>query len=216
MIKERTARLTEDFFNRHPGLEAARPEIVAACELLISAFRAGNKLLVCGNGGSCADSERIAGALMKSFTLRRHLPKTEVKRFTDAYGETGEMLAETLQGALPAIALSGSGTLCSALSNEAELTLIYAQQVLGYAKPGDVLLGICTSGNAQNVCFAMMTAKTLGAGGIALTGRDGGRLASLADCSIIVPGQEKYRIQEEHLAVCNLMGLYVESEMFEE
>ena len=148
--------------------------------------------------------------------LKRRLPDAVVKQFADAYGETGEMLAQTLQGPLPAIALGGSGALCSALANDAEPSLVYAQQVLGYVKPGDVLLGICPTGTAQNVCFAMMTAKALGATGIALTGRDGGRLASLVDCSIIVPEPEVYRIQEEHLAVCNLIGLYVESEMFEE
>ncbi|WP_353616517.1 SIS domain-containing protein [Clostridium sp. D33t1_170424_F3] len=123
-------------------------------------------------------------------------------------------MAGKLQGGLPAISLSAHTALNSAFSNDVDPRLVYAQQVWGYAREGDVLLGISTSGNAENVCCAAMAAKVRGATVLALTGRDGGRLAELADCSLIAPEQETYRIQEVHLAVYHLLCAVVESELF--
>lgn len=215
-MKARTNRLTEDFFSRHEELYPLRAELLRACGMLTDTFRGGGKLLICGNGGSCADADHIVGELMKSFVLKRRIPPDLAGKLRAEYGESGGLLAEKLQGALPAVSLNAHAALGSAFANDVDPALLFAQQVLGYGKPGDLLLGISTSGNAQNVCLAAMTAKSLGVRVIALTGRDGGRLAPLADCCLIAPQNETYRIQEVHLCLYHFLCLFVESELFVE
>lgn len=214
-MKDRTIQITGAFFHKHPELTFMKENIMEACKLIIDAYLLGGKLLVCGNGGSCADSDHIVGELMKGFLLSRTLNIELKKKFEQYFGENGLRVADKLQYSLPAISLNAHTSLSTAFINDVDVDLGYAQQVMGYGKKEDIIIGISTSGNAKNVNFAFMTAKVKGMKCIALSGRDGGRLVSIADCSIIVPGNETYLIQEHHLAVYHFICSFVESEMFE-
>lgn len=215
-MKERTSRLTDGFFARHEAFGAIKTEILGACGLLLDAFRQGGKLLACGNGGSCADADHIVGELMKGFLLRRPLPEAERAAFAERFGGEGAAIAAKLQGGLPAVSLCAPAALMSAFENDVDPALVYAQQAYAYARPGDVFLGLSTSGNAENVRAAAMAAKIRGAKVIALTGEGGGKLAPLADCAVRAPERETYRVQECHLAIYHFLCAYVESELFDE
>ncbi len=213
-MKERTTQLWKQFFNLHQDLCPAESSILSVYETLLNVYRNKGKVLICGNGGSCADGDHIVGELMKGFLLKRPLDRETQDTFRQLYGAQGAVLAEKLQCGLPAISLNAHAALMSAFSNDVDPELVYAQQVMGYAAPGDAVIGISTSGNAANVAYALMAAKAAGAVPIALSGRDGGRLAKIADCSVIAPEQETYRIQEYHLAIYHLICACVESELF--
>ena len=167
--------------------ELCREAYDAAFAAIRDCFRAGGKLLLCGNGGSAADCEHIVGELMKGFLLPRK---------TDLFDE--EPLCR-LQGGLPAISLTGQPGLSSAVNNDLDGRLVYAQQLMGLGKPGDVLLAISTSGNAENCCLAARVAKKLGLTVIAMTGKTGGKLAGLCDILLNVPETETYKVQQLHL-----------------
>lgn len=214
-MKERTKLFVEAFFARHADLLPIKPEIMQACGLLTDAYQKGNKLLICGNGGSCADGDHIVGELLKGFLLKRPVdPELKVK-MEEAYGHCGADIACKLQVGLPAISLNTHSAAISAFANDVDPELVYAQQVLAYGKPGDVLIGISTSGGAGNVAAAVMVANSLGMRTIGLTGKDGGKLGTLAQLPLIMPQCETYRIQEDHLAVYHLLCAVVESELFE-
>lgn len=213
-MKERTEQLWNQFFTRRPDLLSLQGNVERVCEILTAVYRNGGKVLICGNGGSCADGGHIVGELMKGFLLRRPLGSDVRECFARLYGADGEKIAGRLQCGLPAISLNAHGALMSAFSNDVDPELVYAQQVMGYAVPGDAVIGISTSGNAANVASALMAAKVCGASAIALTGRDGGKIAKIADCSVISPQQETYRIQEDHLSLYHLICAFTESELF--
>lgn len=214
-MKKRTEELWERFWERHPDLSAVRQDAEQLCGLLLAVYRGGGKVLICGNGGSCADGGHIVGELMKGFLLRRPLDDATQERFAQLYGADGKAIAEKLQCGLPAISLNAHAALISAFENDVDPELVYAQQVMGYAVPGDAVIGISTSGNAANVAAALMAARVCGASAVALTGRDGGNISKIADCSVISPQRETYRIQEDHLALYHLVCSVVESELFE-
>ena len=178
----------------HPALAAIVPQIQAGFELMRASFAAGGKSLICGNGGSAADSEHWAGELLKGFEDKRPLPDSQ---------RTGlpPECAEGLQWALPVIPLPSIIGYGTAWCNDADPRLIYAQLVVALGKPGDVLVGLSTSGNAQNVCFAAQTARARGLKVLALTGESGGKLAQLADVAVRVPATNTARVQEMHLPV---------------
>lgn len=213
-MKERTEQFCKEFFNLHQDLQPLKETMLQVCETLVKGYRNGGKLLVCGNGGSCADGDHIVGELMKGFLLKRPLNPETQDQLKKSFGDAGALLAEKLQCGLPAISLNAHAALLSAFSNDVDPELIYAQQVMGYAKKGDAVIGISTSGNAANVGYALMAAKTAGAVSVALTGRDGGKIARIADYSLIVPAQETYRIQEYHLIVYHFICAVIESEIF--
>lgn len=208
------AKILEELTARHPELEPVRESIVRAYDILEESYQNGGKLLIAGNGGSCADAEHIVGELMKGFVLRRELPEELKTALKDADPEQGAALADKLQGGLPAIALTGHAALSTAFSNDVDGDMTYAQQVCGYGEKGDVLLGISTSGNAKNVDYAVTVAKAKGMKVIGLTGKDGGRLGVRADAAIVVPEQETYRIQELHLPVYHALCLMLEEHFF--
>lgn len=214
-MKEITKGFVNAFFERHPDLTPLQDQILEACQTLITAFQNGNKLLLCGNGGSCADCDHIAGEFLKGFLLKRPVPAEIQNAMTEKYGEMGAEIATKLQMGLPTISLVTHSAAISAFENDVDPELIYAQQVLAYGKPGDVLIGISTSGGAKNVAAAVMTANALGLHTIGLTGKDGGKLAMLADLALIMPKSETYRIQEDHLAVYHLLCAVVEYEIFD-
>ena len=178
-----------------------------AVELLTGCFRRRNKLLLCGNGGSAADCGHIAGELIKGFLLRRPLPE-EIRQALPADAR--------LQRGLPAIDLCAQGAAISAIVNDLGGESIYAQQVLAFGRPGDVLLGISTSGNAKNVCLALQTAKALGLETLGLTGRSGGRMRPLCDCLLCAEADETFRVQEEHIRLYHELCAKVEARLFEE
>ena len=214
-MKEITQSFINAFFDRHGDLVPLRGQILETCETLITAFESGNKLLLCGNGGSCADCDHIAGEFLKGFLLKRPANADFQKEMAEKYGERGAEIAGKLQQGLPTISLVTHSAAISAFENDVDPELIYAQQVLSYGKPGDVLIGISTSGGAKNVAAAVMTANSLGLHTIGLTGKTGGMLAELSDLALIMPQCETYRIQEDHLAVYHLLCAVVEYELFD-
>lgn len=214
-MKERTKTFVNAFFERHPDLVCIRNEILRAADLWTYVLGNGGKILLCGNGGSCADCDHIAGELLKGFLLKRPLAQ-DFQNQLASFGEYGEEIGRKLQHGLPAISLCAHGAPISAFANDVDPELVYAQQVYAYGQPGDILLGISTSGNAKNVTAAMMVAKAKGLHTMALAGRDGGKIGQLAEVAVIAPEQETYLIQEYHLAIYHLLCAMVEYELFEQ
>lgn len=205
--------LTE-LIERYPELHVSGEDIARACILIAEAFRAGGKLLVCGNGGSAADSEHIVGELMKGFMLKRPIPEAMRKHLIAQYGEEGSILANSLQGALPTISLNSQTSLLTAYGNDVANEMIFAQQVWGYGKPWDVLLAISTSGNSKNVLKAVQVARVMGLTTIGLTGQAGGAMAGLCDVTIRVPYVTTPEIQERHLPIYHTLCKMLEEEFF--
>lgn len=199
---ERVLSHFERLFLRYPDLKGLKRPIMESYRTLRDCYAQGGKLLVCGNGGSCADSEHIVGELMKGFYLKRPTAK--------------EGPLAHLQGGLPAIALTGHAALSSAFSNDVDPEYVYAQQTLGYGRKGDVLLGISTSGNSKNVVHAIETASQLGLYTIGLTGGRGGRLADLCDISISAPGSCPADVQEYHLPIYHTLCAMLEAHFYKE
>lgn len=214
-MKKRTETLMERFFTHHSRLIFMQEEIKRTVEAILAVYQNGGKVLLCGNGGSCADADHIVGELMKGFLLKRPLPLEKKQQFLDLFGEEGKQMARDLQEGIPAISLCNHAALNSAFANDQNPTLIYAQQVMGYGRKGDLLIGISTSGNADNVVKAMMAAKALGLFTVALVGKTGGRMAELADCALVAPAKETFLVQEQHIAIYHLICAAVESEAFE-
>lgn len=199
---------------RYPELAACSDDAMRAFELLRESFAAGGKLLVCGNGGSAADGEHLVGELMKGFTAPRPVGAGTRRVLLEAYPEDGAYLAEKLQGALPAISLASQTALGSAIANDVAADMVFAQQVHGYGRGGDVLLGISTSGDSLNVVRAAQVARAAGLGVIGLTGAGGGRLAALCDVCVRVPYASVIEVQERHLPVYHALSLMLEQEFF--
>lgn len=191
--------ILEQLLSRNPQLQECASQIVAAGELLISSFASGGKLLVCGNGGSAADAEHIVGELMKGFQKKRPLSKAERENLERLY--PGEKLGERLQGALPAIALSAHTAFGTACVNDNGADMVFAQQVWGYGKPGDVLLALSTSGNSENVIQAVKTAHAAGIKSIAICGGTGGELGKQCSVFVMLPESETYLVQELTLPI---------------
>ena len=213
-LDNRLMRHIDLLVERYPSLESAKNDIVAAYLLLEESYENGGKLLVAGNGGSAADAEHIVGELMKGFKLSRK-PETDfAERLVAENQELGSVLAENLQGALPAIALDGHPALSTAYMNDCEPLLCFAQQVNGYGKSGDVFLGISTSGNSKNVLYAATTAHAKGMKVIGLTGAKDSKLKDMSDVCIKAPQTETYMIQELHLPIYHSLCLMLEDKFF--
>ncbi|MDY3279228.1 MAG: SIS domain-containing protein [Eubacteriales bacterium] len=180
-----------------------------AVDRIGSSFQAGGKLLLCGNGGSAADCAHITGELCKGFLKKRPLSDT-------LRAAIGAPWAAQLQQALPVVDLTANSALIAAIVNDLDGGNMFAQQVMAYGKPGDVLLGISTSGNAENVCRAVQCAKALGLYTIALTGQSGGRLSGMADLLLNVEAQETYRVQELHLPLYHQLCMRLEASFFKD
>jgi D-sedoheptulose 7-phosphate isomerase len=213
-MKDNTKKILDDLLQRLPELAACGEGLLVAYTAWTDCFAAGGKLMACGNGGSAADSEHIVGELMKGFNLKRQLPQADVEMLTGAFPEDGAALAANLQRALPALSLCSHTALTSAFVNDVSPSMAFAQQVYGLGKPGDIVLGISTSGNSANVVNAVKVAKAMGIRTIALVGGDGGKLAALSDVAIIAPAKETYRVQEYHLPVYHALCAMVEEEFF--
>lgn len=213
-LDNRLMRHIDLLVERYPSLESAKNDIVAAYLLLEESYENGGKLLVAGNGGSAADAEHIVGELMKGFKLPRKPEADFAEKLVEENQELGSVLAENLQGALPAIALDGHPALATAYMNDCEPLLCFAQQVNGYGKLGDVFLGISTSGNSKNVLYAATTAHAKGMKVIGLTGAKDSKLKDMSDVCIKAPQTETYMIQELHLPIYHCLCLMLEDKFF--
>jgi D-sedoheptulose 7-phosphate isomerase len=171
-------------------------------------------ILACGNGGSAADAGHFVGELMKTFKLERPLPEELKSKLVKDFKSEGEYLAGKLQRPLPAISLVSQTSLITAIGNDVSSDLIFAQQVIGYGKKGDILLAISTSGNSKNILYAIYTANTTGMKVVGLTGRNGGKMKKYCDIAICVPADETPRIQELHLPVYHTLCAMLEEYFF--
>lgn len=194
----------EQLIERYPALAQCRESIEAALRLMIDTYQNGGKVLVCGNGGSAADSEHIVGELMKGFMSHRTVGDERIP----------ERLRKNLQGALPAISLPSQCAILSAFINDVEPDMMYAQLVYGYAREGDLVIGLSTSGNSRNIVNAIEVANCVGARTLALTGEKESKLSDMATVAIRVPETETYKVQELHLPVYHYLCAETEKEMF--
>ena len=213
-MEENIIKILDDLISRYPELDTAYDNIWNTYKILEEAYSSGGKLLVAGNGGSAADSEHIVGELMKGFVKLRKLEKEACDRLRSIDEKLGTVLADNLQGALPSIAVTGHVGLSTAYLNDCNPLLSFAQQVNGFGREGDVFLGISTSGNSENILYALVTAKAKGMKTIGLSGRDGGKMKEFCDEIIIVPEKETFKIQELHLPVYHALCLMLEERFF--
>ena len=182
-------------------------EIRTSANLITESFSNGGKLLLCGNGGSCADCEHIAGEMVKQFAKERPLSSELVEKL-------GPELSYELHGGLPALSLPSMIGFHTAFNNDNNPEFAFAQQVVAFGKPNDILWGISTSGNSKNVLHAVKTAKALGLKTIGLTGKNGGKLSQIADITIKAPADNVARIQELHLPIYHAICAFVEDKLF--
>ena len=204
----------DELCTRIPALQCVRSDFLAAYSLCVRAFRNDGTLYICGNGGSMADAEHIAGELMKGFLRSRPLSPVEQSAFVDGFSVTGPPLAKGLQKGLPSVVLGGIHSLTSAIANDVNADLVYAQHLYVLCRPGDVLLALSTSGNARNVLMAQTVAAVKGARTIGLTGRHGGTLATVADIAVRAPADATHLIQEMHLPLYHCLCAMLEETFF--
>lgn len=200
---------------KYPQLAGVKENISEAAEMLIYCYSTGGKVLVCGNGGSCSDADHIVGELMKGFEKKRPVKGELAEKLAGIGGERGKDLSEKLQQGLPAISLTVHNALITAVANDIDGDLIFAQQVIGYGNPGDILIGLSTSGNSQNVTDAIIAAKAKGMKVIGMTGETGGKIKPFCDVLIPVPETRTLSVQELHLPVYHTLCLMVENHFFE-
>ncbi|WP_352415446.1 D-sedoheptulose-7-phosphate isomerase [Oscillibacter ruminantium] len=213
-MRESTREILANLIRRYPALQVCEADIDAAAALLLTCFGQGRQLLVCGNGGSASDSEHIVGELMKTFMLNRPLDAAMCEKLHRAYPEHAEKMIANLQRAVPAISLVSETALMTAYTNDNSAEMAFAQQVLSYGRPGDILLAITTSGNSSNVLHAARIARITGVKVIGLTGQSGGKIKDLSDVCICTPSAVTYQIQEFHLPVYHCLCACVENELF--
>ncbi|MBQ3341711.1 MAG: SIS domain-containing protein [Kiritimatiellae bacterium] len=197
----------EGLFVRYPALAPCKGDVYAAFGTLVDSFRAGGKVLVCGNGGSAADAEHICGELLKTFKKPRPVPAGVASRLRPE-------LASMLEGSLPAVSLVSMSGIVTAFANDVAWEAAFAQQVLGLAREGDVLIALSTSGNSPNCVAAAEVMKAKGGRSIAFTGAKESRLSEVCDVTIRVPETETYKVQELHLPVYHALCAAVEEELF--
>lgn len=213
-MEQRIQNILDDLVRRYPVLSSAKEDIAAAYEAMKDCYDRGGKLLIAGNGGSCADADHIVGELMKEFKKRRPVNKELREALVKADPTEGNVLADKLGYSLMALSLSNQQTLNTAFSNDVDGDYIYAQQILGYGRKGDVYLAISTSGNSRNILHAVPVAKALGITVVGLTGRTGGKLKEKADITICAPEDETYKVQELHLPVYHALCMMLEETYF--
>lgn len=213
-MEQRLVKHVDNLINRYPILLECRNDIICAYEVLEEAYKNDKKLLIAGNGGSAADSEHIAGELMKRFMIARPVNKDFADKLIDVDPVRGAELAHNLERGLMAIPLVAHEALSTAYINDVDGLGVFAQQLYGFGREGDVFLGISTSGNSKNVMSATVVARALGIKVIGLTGKNGGELAKVSDVVIKVPEEDTYKIQELHLPVYHCLCMMLEDHFF--
>lgn len=199
---------------RYPKLVSVEQQIVDAYYMIQDVYKNQGKLLIAGNGGSAADAEHIAGELMKRFEHSRPISSEMKNKLIAVDKVRGKELANNLECALMAIPLVAHEALTTAYINDVDGLGVFAQQLFGYGRSGDAFLGISTSGNSSNIINAAVVAKAMNIKVVALTGKDGGTLAKMADVSVIVPEMETYKIQELHLPIYHCWCMMLEEYFF--
>lgn len=213
-LEERLYKHINTLIERYPKLEGVRQSIIDAYLIMEECYENGGKLLIAGNGGSAADSEHIAGELMKRFKIQRPVSDEYAQRLMEIDSERGRELAKNLECSLMAIPLVAHEALSTAYINDVDGYGVFAQQLFGFGRKGDVFLGISTSGNSKNIMNATVVARASGIKVIGLTGANGGELAMVADAAIKVPETETYMIQELHLPIYHCWCLMLEDRFF--
>lgn len=213
-LKPRLQKHVELLISRYPALGEIRDSFIDAYLLMQESYERDCKLLVAGNGGSASDSEHITGELMKRFKISRPVPEELSQRLKAVDPERGAELARSLERPLTAIPLTTHEALTTAFMNDVGAVDAYAQQLLGYGRPGDVFLGISTSGNSENILRCIVTARALGIRTVGLTGGTGGKMAEMCDVIVKAPESETYRIQEYHLPIYHCWCLMLEDYFF--
>jgi D-sedoheptulose 7-phosphate isomerase len=199
---------------RYPAINELSGKIKEAAETIIKCYQEGGKVLVCGNGGSCASADHIVGELMKGFERKRPVEQKLKDKLEEIAGERGKYLGNKLEKALPAISLNAHSALITAISNDTDASLIFAQQVAGYGNQGDILIGISSSGSSQNVIDAVITARAKEMIVIGMTGATGGRMKQYCDILLNVPETRTALVQELHLPVYHAICLIAEDHFF--
>ena len=214
MLENKIQKHLDILVDRYPQLAECKESIEQAYLILEECYINDHKLLIAGNGGSAADSEHIAGELMKRFKILRPVPADFARKLKEIDAVRGENLSKNLERGLMAIPLVAHEALSTAYINDVDGLGVFAQQLYGFGRPGDVFFGISTSGNSKNVMSATVVARALGIKVIGLTGAKGGELATVADVAIKVPETETYMIQELHLPVYHCLCLMLEDRFF--
>lgn len=214
MLEANIQRHLDLLVQRYPVLVVCKEDIEKAYRILEECYTHDGKLLIAGNGGSAADSEHIAGELMKRFKTPRPVPADFAEKLQEVDSVRGPELAKNLEQGLMAIPLVAHEALSTAYINDVDGLGVFAQQLYGFGRPGDVFLGISTSGNSKNIMSATVVARALGLKVIGLTGAKGGELADVADVAIRVPETETFMIQELHLPVYHCLCLMLEEQFF--
>ncbi len=197
-----------------PGWADADAQLTRVVDRLAGMVAAGGTLYACGNGGSAADASHLVGELVKSFRVRRPLSTADQKAFVDAYGGDGASAASRLEQGIRAVSLTCCGPVMSAVANDCGADLVYAQQVWALARPGDVVLGLSTSGNSENVIQAFRAARVRGVATVGFCGADPGRMAAVCDFLVTAPSTETFRVQEHHLAFYHAACAVLEQRVF--
>ena len=206
--------MLNELFTRYPQLKVCENEIKNAAQAMIDCYKNGGKILLCGNGGSAADCDHIVGELMKGFIKKRPISEEKQAEMLKNSPLLTKQTLDNLQGGLPAISLPSISVLNSAFCNDVDPENIYAQSIMALGSKNDVLIAISTSGNAKNVFAAATVAKGLGLKVLALSGKTGGALKTVADICITAPESETFKIQELHLPIYHYLCLAVEEEFF--
>jgi D-sedoheptulose 7-phosphate isomerase len=215
-MSQRADIILNILIKKYPAISEIKSNIKNSYELIKDSYNKDGKLLVCGNGGSSADAEHIVGELMKGFLYKRRLNEQNRMKLISLYLHEGKIIADKLQGALPAISLVSQTSLLTAYGNDIDFDMVFAQQVYGYGRPGDVLLGISTSGNSKNILNAVKVAKAFDIGTICLTGKNGGLVEDFCDIIIKAPASDTPSIQEYHLPIYHTLCEMLETEFYTE
>ena len=213
-LEPRLQKHIDLLLQRYPALSPIADELINGYLLMQESYQQGGKLLAAGNGGSAADAEHIVGELMKRFKLPRPVPADLAEKLSAVDPARGAALAASLEMPLTAISLPAHEASITAFINDVGSADVYAQQLLGYGRPGDVFLAISTSGNSENIMRAIVVAKALGMKVVGLTGRTGGRMGPMCDVAVHAPETETYMIQEFHLPIYHCWCLMLEDFFF--
>ena len=224
--KENKVKYINELCERREKLNAIKADIVKAYETIRDCYKNGNKVLICGNGGSAADSAHITGELMKSFKKKRMIDETfekKIKKQVENFFEKNMLsdvdkkmdeIKDALEKGLPTIDLTAFSGLNTAFANDKNPDYVFANSVLGLGLKEDVLIAITTSGSSRNVVNAAIVARALDMKVVALTGKGGGCIKDIADVNIVVDNDETFMIQEEHIAIYHAICLDIEEEFF--
>ncbi|MFC2043256.1 SIS domain-containing protein [Chloroflexota bacterium] len=215
-VEERSPQAAEalrDLLGRRPHLKDAAPSLCRTYLSIAESFERGGTLFIYGNGGSMSDALHISGELLKSFSLPRPLTQTQKARLSRE--QDGEFVAENLENGFRVVALGTNPSLNSAIENDFEARgLGVAQQLNALARPGDVFLGISTSGKARNIYYAAIAAHAAGVRTILLTGEGESRLSEISEISIHAPSGLTDLVQEEHVALYHCLCDMLERDFF--